>query len=606
MADRTAWRLLGAAQPYWGLFLLGLMATLLASLLDGVTLVILVPLLKALFGTAGALAGQGTMLEQGTDRLLGPLVAGLSSREVAGRLVVVLLSALVVKNLMQYVANQLSVAVQEGLVRDLRIKLYRHLLTLDLNFFQRTRAGQLISGVMVDADRVKQAVTASLAALFQNSVVIFTTVAIMAFISLRLTLITLAAAPILVLGIRALLTRLRRHSRLWHQEQAELTATITERLGAMKLIRAYGGEEVEASFFAEQASRYRKRVQRTQRYSSMTSPVSEVFGGLLLILIIWSAANPSLSGVTLGAGATIGFLVAALKLMSPLKSISQFPASWAIAVTSAERVFGILDEPATEVDGPDAQLATFQREIVFDRVSFAYEAGNPVLREVSFTVPKGSVTAIVGPSGAGKTTLLELLPRFHDPVEGEVRLDGVALPALTRASLRSHLGVVSQDTVLLNDTVRANIAYGRPGSSAQSVEAAAGAANAHDFIAQLPQGYDTLLGERGTRLSGGQRQRIAIARALLRDPPILLLDEATSALDTESERLVQNAIERLMKDRTVLVVAHRLATVLDADEILVLDGGRLVERGSHAALVAENGLYRRLYDLQFRGAEVMA
>ncbi len=606
MADRTAWRLLGAAQPYWGLFLLGLMATLLASLLDGVTLVILVPLLKALFGTAGALAGQGTMLEQGTDRLLGPLVAGLSSREVAGRLVVVLLSALVVKNLMQYVANQLSVAVQEGLVRDLRIKLYRHLLTLDLNFFQRTRAGQLISGVMVDADRVKQAVTASLAALFQNSVVIFTTVAIMAFISLRLTLITLAAAPILVLGIRALLTRLRRHSRLWHQEQAELTATITERLGAMKLIRAYGGEEVEASFFAEQASRYRKRVQRTQRYSSMTSPVSEVFGGLLLILIIWSAANPSLSGVTLGAGATIGFLVAALKLMSPLKSISQFPASWAIAVTSAERVFGILDEPATEVDGPDAQLATFQREIVFDRVSFAYEAGNPVLREVSFTVPKGSVTAIVGPSGAGKTTLLELLPRFHDPVEGEVRLDGVALPALTRASLRSHLGVVSQDTVLLNDTVRANIAYGRPGSSAQSVEAAASAANAHDFIAQLPQGYDTLLGERGTRLSGGQRQRIAIARALLRDPPILLLDEATSALDTESERLVQNAIERLMKDRTVLVVAHRLATVLDADEILVLDGGRLVERGSHAALVAENGLYRRLYDLQFRGAEVMA
>ena len=606
MADRTAWRLLGAAQPYWGLFLLGLMATLLASLLDGVTLVILVPLLKALFGTAGALAGQGTMLEQGTDRLLGPLVAGLSSREVAGRLVVVLLSALVVKNLMQYVANQLSVAGQEGLVRDLRIKLYRHLLTLDLNFFQRTRAGQLISGVMVDADRVKQAVTASLAALFQNSVVIFTTVAIMAFISLRLTLITLAAAPILVLGIRALLTRLRRHSRLWHQEQAELTATITERLGAMKLIRAYGGEEVEASFFAEQASRYRKRVQLTQRYSSMTSPVSEVFGGLLLILIIWSAANPSLSGVTLGAGATIGFLVAALKLMSPLKSISQFPASWAIAVTSAERVFGILDEPATEVDGPDAQLATFQREIVFDRVSFAYEAGNPVLREVSFTVPKGSVTAIVGPSGAGKTTLLELLPRFHDPVEGEVRLDGVALPALTRASLRSHLGVVSQDTVLLNDTVRANIAYGRPGSSAQSVEAAAGAANAHDFIAQVPQGYDTLLGERGTRLSGGQRQRIAIARALLRDPPILLLDEATSALDTESERLVQNAIERLMKDRTVLVVAHRLATVLDADEILVLDGGRLVERGSHAALVAENGLYRRLYDLQFRGAEVMA
>ncbi len=606
MADRTAWRLLGAAKPYWGLFLLGLGATLLASLLDGVTVVILVPLLKALFGTAGALAGQGTTLERGTDRILGPLVAGLTSREAAARLVLVLLSALVIKNLMQYAANQLSVAVQEGLVRDLRVKLYRHLLTLDLDFFQRTRAGQLISAVMVDADRVKQAVTASLAALFQNAVVIVTTLAIMAFISTRLTLITLAAAPILVLGIRSLLARLRRHSRLWHQEQAELTATVTERLGAMKLIRAYGGEAVEADFFADQAGRYRKRVQRTQRYSSMTSPVSEVFGGLLLILIIWAAANPSITGVTLGAGATIGFLVAALKIMSPIKSISQFPASWAIAVTSAERVFGILDQPAAEVDRPDARPATFERAIVFDRVSFAYEPGNPVLREVSFTVPKGSVTAIVGPSGAGKTTLLELLPRFHDPISGEVRLDDTPLPLLQRASLRAHLGVVSQDTVLLNDTVRANIAYGHPGASAEAVEAAARAANAAEFIAQLPQGYETLLGERGTRLSGGQRQRIAIARALLRDPPILLLDEATSALDTESERLVQSAIERLMQDRTVLVVAHRLATVLDADEILVLDGGRLVERGSHAALVAENGLYRRLYDLQFRGAEVLA
>ncbi len=606
MADRTAWRLFGSAQPYWGLFLLGLAATLLASLLDGVTVVILVPLLKALFGTAGALAGQGTMLEQGTDRVLGPLVAGLSSRQVAARLVLVLMSALVVKNLLQYAANQMSVAVQEGLVRDLRIRLYRHLLTLDLNFFQRTRAGQLISGVMVDTDRTKLAVTASLASLFQNSVVILTTVAIMSFISPRLTLITLAAAPLLVLGIRALLNRLRRHSRLWHEEQAELTATVTERLGAMKLIRAYGGEDVEARFFADQAGRYRKRVQRTQRYASMTSPVSEIFGGLLLILIIWSAANPAISGVTLGAGATIGFLVAALKIMSPIKSIAQFPAAWAIAITSAERVFGILDEPPAEVDAPDARPAKFEREITFDRVSFAYEPGNPILREVSFTVPKGNVTAIVGHSGAGKTTLLELLPRFHDPSSGEVRLDGVALPALQRASLRSQLGVVSQDTVLLNDTVRANIAYDRPGASAESVEAAARAANAHEFIGQLPQGYETLLGERGTRLSGGQRQRVAIARALLRDPPILLLDEATSALDTESERLVQSAIERLMQDRTVLVVAHRLTTVLDADEILVLDGGRLVERGSHASLVAENGLYRRLYDLQFRGAEVMA
>lgn len=606
MAERTARRLLEAARPYWGLFLLGVGATLIASVLDTATIVILVPLLKALFGTTEGLGGQTTRLEQIADWLLDPLVAGLPSREVAARLVLVLVVALLVKNLMQYASNQLSVAVQEGLVRDLRVRLYRHLLTLDLNFFQRTRSGQLISTVMVDADRTKQAVTASLAALFQNSVLILGTLAFLATISPRLTLITLGTAPILVFGIRGLLTRLRRHARLWQEEQGQLTSTVSERLGAMKLIRAYGGEEAEARFFAEQAGRYRKRVQRTQRYSSMTSPVSELFGGLVLTLIIWAATNPAVTGVELGAAATIGFLVAALKIMSPLKSISQFPTSWAIAQASAERVFALLDEPPADTDAPGAVPARFEREIAFDRVSFAYDGGPPVLVDITFSAPKGSVVAIVGPSGAGKTTLLDLLPRFHDPTSGEIRLDDVPLRALQRASLRSLLGVVSQDTVLLNDTVYANIIYGRPGATREQVEAAARAANAAEFIAQLSSGYETLLGERGTRLSGGQRQRIAIARALLRDPPILLLDEATSALDTESERLVQDAIERLMRDRTVLVVAHRLATVLDADLILVLDGGTLVERGTHQELLAENGLYRRLYDLQFRGAEVLA
>ena len=606
MADHTARRLIEAARPYGGLFVLGVGATLVASVLDTATIVILVPLLKALFGSAGSLAAPSTRLERIADWLLDPVIGGLAPGAVAGRLVVVLVIALLLKNVLQYASNQLSVAVQEGLVRDLRVRLYRHLLTLDLNFFQRTRSGQLISTVMVDADRTKQAVTASLGALFQNAVLILGTLLFLASISPRLTLITLAAAPILVVGIRLLLRRLRRHARLWQEEQGELTATVSERLGAMKLIRAYGGEATEASYFSAQASRYRKRVQRTQRYSSMTSPVSELFGGLVLVLIIWAASNPAVTGVELGAAATIGFLVAALKLMSPLKSISQFPASWAMAQASAERVFALLDEPATETAANGSLPARFEREIGFDRVTFAYPGGPPVLREVSFTVPKGSIVAIVGPSGAGKTTLLDLLPRFHDPVSGEVRLDGVPLRDLDRASLRRQLGVVSQDTVLLNDTVLANIAYGRPDATPAQVEAAAGAANATGFIAELPQGYATLLGERGTRLSGGQRQRIAIARALLRDPPILLLDEATSALDTESERLVQDAIERLMQDRTVLVVAHRLATVLDADQILVLDAGQLVERGTHQELLAENGLYRRLYDLQFRGAEVMA
>ncbi|MGQ0704052.1 MAG: ABC transporter ATP-binding protein [Gemmatimonadales bacterium] len=606
MPARPARRLLSTARPYAGRYFLGLVATLLASAFDGFTIVVLIPLFKTLFGTTGALTGQSTALERVSDRLLGPVIGGVPPGTAAARLVIVLLLGLVLKHALQFTANQVSVAVQEGIVRDLRVRLYRHLLRLDLGFFQRTRTGQLIASVLVDADRVKQAVTASLTTLFQNAMLIVAALVILASISLRLTLLTLATVPVLVLGIRILLRRLRRHARLWTEEQGELTATVTERLGAVKLIRAHGAERAEEAGLAAQADRYRRRVQRTQRYASLTSPASELFGGLVLILLVWAATQPAIAGQALGPEVTIVFLVAALKMMSPIKAISQFPAAWTVALASAERVFALLDQPQVEGDRPDPKPARFERAIEFDRVTFEYEPGRPVLREVSFTVPRGALFAIVGPSGAGKTTLLELLPRFYDPQAGGIRLDGVPLRELSLASLRSLLGLVSQDPVILNDSVHANIGYGHPAALRAEVEAAARAANAHDFILALPAGYDTVLGERGTRLSGGQRQRIAIARALLRDPPILLLDEATSALDPESERLVQDAMGRLMQHRTALVVAHRLATILDADEILVLDAGRLVERGTHGELLAANGLYRRLFDLQFRGAEISA
>jgi subfamily B ATP-binding cassette protein MsbA len=431
------------------------------------------------------------------------------------------------------------------------------------------------------------------------------TLVILWLTSWKLTLLTLAAAPFLVFGIRALLRRLRRHSRARAEERGEITATVSERLGAIKLIRAYGAEAEETRRFQEQADRYRRREIKTQRYSSLTSPVSEIFGGVLVILIIW-AGTTTLFGtgaVPLRPEALIAFLVASLKMMSPIKSLSQFPAVLAVALASAERVFQLLDLPATDVVQPGERDAVFTRDLVFEDVSFRYATGDPVLRDVSFRVAKGEVLAIVGPSGAGKTTLVDLIPRFHDPTAGRVLMDGVPLTGLKRHSIRSLLAVVGQDTLLLNDTVAANIAYGTGDADQARIERAAGAANAAEFIAQLPQGYDTMLGERGTRLSGGQRQRIAIARALLRDSPILILDEATSALDAESERLVQEAIDRLMQDRTVLVIAHRLATVRHADRIVVLNEGRIVESGNHEDLFRRGGLYRRLYDLQFREPE---
>jgi subfamily B ATP-binding cassette protein MsbA len=602
---RPELRLLRLIIPYRGLLVLGLATTLLASLLDGFTLVLLVPLLKHLFGTAGELRTGSTQLESLVDRIVEPLVSGLAPGQAAARLVVLLVAGLVLKNVFSYASTQVSVRAQEGLVRDLRTRLFNHLLSLDLGFFQRTRGGQLISGIITEVDQTKTVITASLLSFFQNLVVVAITVFILSQISLRLTLLTVAFVPVLVLALQGLLRRLRAHARARAHERGEITATATERLGAIRLIRSYGEEMRETAHFRSQAERYRKRVIRTQRFSSLTSPVTEVFSGFLVILIIWAGTRPGLVGMSapLAPEAIIVFLMAALKLTSPLKTIASFPAVMAVTLASAERVFDLLDQPANEVDRPDDLVARFARDIVFDRVSFRYGDGDLVLREISFTLQKGKVVALVGPSGAGKTTLADLLPRFHDPTSGRILMDDVPLTRIGRRSLRALMGVVSQDTVLLNDTVRANIAYGSPGATAEQIEAAAEAANAAGFIATLPQGFDTVLGERGTRLSGGQRQRIAIARALLRDPPILILDEATSALDTESERLVQQAIERLMQDRTVLVIAHRLATVRDADEIVVLEDGRVVQRGSHEELLRAAGLYRRLYDLQFRGEE---
>ena len=602
---RAELRLLRLVAPYRALLAFGLVTTLLASLLDGFTLVMLVPLLKHLFGTAGGLRAGSTQLEALMDRLVDPLVAGLTPGQAAARLVVLLVAGLVLKNTLSYASTQLSVRTQEGLVRDLRTRLFGHLLTLELGFFQRTRAGQLISGIITEVDQTKTVISASLLSFFQNLVVVAVTLFILSQISLRLTLLTLAFVPFLVLGLQGLLRRLRAHARARAHERGEITATVSERLGAIRLIRSYGEEARETSHFGGQADRYRKRVIRTQRFSSLTSPITEVFSGFLVILIIWAGTKPALVGLAapLAPEAIIVFLMAALKLTSPLKTIASFPATMAVTMASAERVFDFLDQPSTEVDRPGDAVARFDREIVFDRVSFRYGDGDLVLRDVSFGLGKGRVVALVGPSGAGKTTVADLLPRFHDPTLGQVLMDGVPLTRIGRRSLRALMGVVSQDTVLLNDTVRGNIAYGSPGATREQVEAAAEAANAAAFIAELPHGYDTMLGERGTRLSGGQRQRIAIARALLRDPPILILDEATSALDTESERLVQQAIERLMRERTVLVIAHRLATVRDADEIVVLDAGRVVQRGSHEELLQAGGLYRRLYDLQFRSRE---
>ncbi|HLZ45487.1 MAG TPA: ABC transporter ATP-binding protein [Gemmatimonadales bacterium] len=592
-------RLLSLLRPYTLTFVATIGATVVSSVLDGFTFVLLIPFLRTLFGNAALPAQGGTEVEAVLNKIAGPFLQAGSPELALRNVVIVLLVALLLKNIAAYFASLGSVAIQEGVVRDLRVRLVEHLQTLPLGYFQRTRAGQTIARVISDTDQVKTAVSAALASLLQNVVVIIVYVFILFGLSVRLTLLSLLLAPLLLLIIRPLINRLRRRSRELAAERGEVTSHVGEMIASAKLIRAYVAEAFERARFAELSERYRKRVMRAQRYSSLTSPVSEVFGGFMIVLILVVGTRLAL-GSSLDPAVLITFLAVSLRLMSPIKSVSNYPTVMATAVASAERVFEVLDMPPAEGDRPGETTAEFNERIEFRDVSFEYEPTEAVLRDVNLEVKRGQIVAIVGPSGAGKTTLVDLLPRFYEPTRGTILLDGVPLTRFTRTSLRKLMGIVSQETVLLNDTVLANIAYGLKDVPLDQVRAAARAANADDFIMRLPEGYDTVLGERGTRLSGGQRQRIAIARALLRDPPILILDEATSALDTESERLVQEAIDRLMAHRTVFVIAHRLATVQHADFIVVLAEGRIVERGTHGDLLSADGLYRRLYNLQFR------
>ena len=587
-------RLIGLLRPYSLLFAVNMLTTVVASVLDGVTFVLLIPFLRTLFGQQALPATGGSVVETVLGKVAGPLLVAGDAAGAIRNVAVILLVTLVVKNAALYAAAMSSVAIEEGVVRDLRVRLFKHLQTLPLGFFQRTRGGQLLARVVFDTDQVKSAVTAALAQFLRNVSLMVVYLVILLGLSWRLTLIALVLAPVLVLIIRPVVARVRRRSRAQADDRGELTSLVSEMIGSVKLVRAYVAEAFEVGRFKRLADVYRNRVFGTQAASTLTSPISEIFAGVVLVLLL-------LFGISqLRPEVFIAFIVVALRLMSPVKAVAQYPTIMAGAVAAADRVFEVLDLPSDEGDAADAIPATFHDRIEYRGVSFSYDGGAPVLQDVSLDARRGQVVAIVGPSGAGKTTLLDLLPRFYEPTAGMILMDGVPISRFQRASLRGLMGIVSQETILLNDTVLANISYGRGDFTLAQVEAAARVANAHDFISQLPQRYETLLGERGTRLSGGERQRIAIARALLRDPPILILDEATSALDMESERLVQEAMNRLMAHRTTFVIAHRLATVQHANVILVVADGRIVERGTHATLYDAGGLYRRLYDMQFR------
>ncbi len=593
-------KLLDFVRPYTGVLAVTFLASVVASVLDGFTFTLLIPFLRLLFGGAGSVVTDAPNIVERFLELVVGFALGTERAAAVRNVVVLILAAIAVKNLAVYTAGSLGAYIQEGVARDMRAGMFAQIQRLGLGFFQRMKGGQLVSRMIADIEQACRIVSAALVSMVQNVILIAVYLAILFALSWRLTLITMVLAPAIAAIMRPIQLRFRSRLSGALHDRGEVTAIVSESIEGARLVKAHGAEAYERRRFAQAVNGYSNGIVRAQRLAVLAHPVSETLGAAVVLLLVIFGVSAGPAGTGMRPELFIPFIAIALRLVSPVKALTQFPMQAEVSLAAAERVFEILDETEDDVDPPDAAACPgLVTEIRFEDVWFAYEPGRWVLQGVDLTVRSGEVMAIVGPSGAGKSTLVDLLPRFIEPSRGRVLIDGVSLSAYGRRSLRRIMGIVSQHTVIFNDTVRANIAYGEQSvASFDVVEAAARAANADRFIEQLPQGYDTVLGERGMRLSGGERQRIAIARAILRDPPILILDEATSALDTEGERLIQQAIARLLENRTVLVIAHRISTVARADEIVVLEAGRVVERGRHEDLLAAGGTYQRLHSLE--------
>lgn len=593
-------RIASYLRPHSTSVLLAVLAAALYALFDAAAYVLLIPFVDAVIVGGGASHAVGAnRMQEVLDSTVYRWVEPEGDPLVAvGRIIFLIVLTFLIKNVFAFARSYLLARAEQGVNRDLRRDVYDHLVGLDLAFFGRTRTGQVVSRITTEIEHFRTLVTRELSKLVSAFFEFVVALSAMLLISWKLTLAAFVVIPAAMAIWGPLVGVLRRRDRHVLHLGGEVAAHVEETLSGIRLVKASSAEERERGRFAALTDEYFRRFMRAEFTRSMAAPMTEMLAAAGTVVLLWYGARLVVAGEIPGPQ-FIGFLGLSLKLYAPVKNVAKFPAVAQPGLVAAERVFDLLDRRPGVADDAEARvLAAFQSEISFSGVDFAYDA-QPVLQDITFSVPKGHVVALVGPSGGGKTTIVDLLARFYDPTRGAVEIDGVDVRALEASSLRRHLGIVSQETILFHDTVRANLAYARPDASNAEVEAAARAAHAHDFIMRLPEGYDTMVGERGVHLSGGERQRVAIARALLLDPPILVLDEATSALDSESERQIQAAIDEVVEGRTVLVVAHRLSTVQRADEILVLDRGRIVERGRHETLLAEHGLYERLHRLQF-------
>lgn len=511
---------------------------------------------------------------------------------------ILLLAVFLVRGFTSFFAEYAFQKVGLSTVRDLRNELYESIIRQSNRFFARRSTGELVSRIVSDADAIQAAVSIRMGDLFQESLNLIVLTAYVLIVNTELAIISFVVAPIIVLPIVTFGRRLRKTTYRSQERMADIATLLEETIKGVRIVKAFAMEPFEIRRFREATARHLGSNLKAQKIQAMTSPVMELLAGVAMtMLFLYAGARIHSGAIT--QGQFISFLLALALMYAPIKRLNKVNLSMNTALSASDRVFQMLDVENDVVERSDAiRLREIGSGISYENVEFRYD-DKVILTGIDLTVSPGEVVAVVGGSGAGKSTLVNLLPRFYDASGGRILVDGHDVRDLTLDSLRGMMGFVTQEVVLFNDTVRSNIAYGRSDVPQEMIEAAARAANAAEFIEALPAGYDAQVGESGVLLSGGQRQRLAIARALLKNPPILILDEATSALDTESERLVQDALTNLMRGRTTIVIAHRLSTIRRTDKIVVLDAGRIVEVGNHEALFAKKGIYRRLYDLQF-------
>ncbi len=507
-----------------------------------------------------------------------------------------------VKNIALYIKNIAVSVVQFRLVTDLRNKLYNHLHYLSLSYFNKNKSGELTSILINDIDNMRSALSTSFQKLFVEPINILAFLSLLFIISPKLAAIAILVIPISGVIIFGIAQSIRRRAARSQAKLAGITSIISETLGSMRIVKAFVMKNYELKRFYAETKKYYQLMIRKDRLRLISSPITETIGASIAALLLFIGARDVLVTQSISSEDFIRFILLLFSVLGPIKNLGNVFNEMQNGLASADRVFSIIDIKSDIHDNDDAiHIENFKDSITFKNVNFYYEnESEMILKNIDLSLKSGEILALVGPSGAGKSTLADLIPRFYDVTSGSISLDGKDIKDIKLNSLRSLMGIVTQETFLFNDSVKANIAYGLESVSDDSIKKAAIAANANEFIEQLPDGYNTIIGERGVKLSGGQRQRISIARAIMKNPPILILDEATSSLDTESEKIVQDAIEKLMHNRTVIVIAHRLSTVHNAHKIIVLDEGDIVDTGTHNELIDKEGLYKQLHNMQFK------